>query len=297
MAEQDAAREEHIREMYRNRRENGAIPGPYDDLGAPVSRIARTRHGPMLYVRHDLYIGRSLELYGEYAQLEIDVLLRCLRPGDRVIDAGANIGVHTLAFARAVGPAGRVIAFEPQQPIFQVMCANMAMNGLQNVVALPYAVSDTGGALRMPRIDLMEPQNTGSVKVGGDKGLGRDPVLAIALDSLAVQRLALIKIDVEDMEIQVLKGAAGLIRKFRPAIMVEYRPNTDCSDLIRTLRGYGYGIWTLNRPMFNPDNFNGVTENVFHRTYSHNLLCLHPEGRPILTDRDLTAAGAPLPEA
>lgn len=48
MAKNDAAREEHIREMYRNRRENGARPGPYDDLGAPVSRIAQTRHGPML---------------------------------------------------------------------------------------------------------------------------------------------------------------------------------------------------------------------------------------------------------
>lgn len=143
----------------------------------------------------------------------------------------------------------------------------------------------------MPRTDLMATQNTGSAKIGGDFGMGSDTVLAVTLDNLAVERLALIKIDVEDMELQVLKGAAGLIRKYRPAIMVEYRPNTDSGDLIRTLRGYGYGIWTLNRPMFNPGNFNGVKENVFHRTYSHNLLCLHPEGRPILTDRDLAAAG------
>lgn len=165
MAKHDAAREEHIREMYRNRRENGATPGAYDDLGAPVSRIAQTRHGPMLYVRHDLYIGRSLELYGEYAQLEIDVLQRCLRPGDRVIDAGANIGVHALAFARAVGPAGRVIAFEPQPPIFQVMCANMAMNGLQNVLALPCAV----GQERAPAHAPDRPDGNAEYRFGKDR--------------------------------------------------------------------------------------------------------------------------------
>ena len=60
------------------------------------------RHGRMVFLKHDVYIGRSLELYGEYSESEAEVFTQLLRPGDVVIEAGANIGAHTVHIANLV---------------------------------------------------------------------------------------------------------------------------------------------------------------------------------------------------
>ena len=77
-------------------------------------KAAATRYGGMDYYADDYYIGASLEMYGEYSELEIDLLRRIIKPGWTVVDAGANIGALTLAFAEMVGTDGIVHAFEPQ---------------------------------------------------------------------------------------------------------------------------------------------------------------------------------------
>src|SRR5579872_1904700 len=82
-------------------------------------RIKATRHGLMLYQPHDIYIGRCLDLYGEYSELEVALLNQIVTPGMVVIDVGANIGAHTIFFAAATGPKGLVIAYEPQRIIHQ----------------------------------------------------------------------------------------------------------------------------------------------------------------------------------
>src|ERR1041385_6647627 len=75
------------------------------------NRVKDCRYGKMIYNANDMYIGRALELYGEYCQGEADLFAQIVRPGDIVIDAGANIGGHTVFFARAVAPGGYVFAF------------------------------------------------------------------------------------------------------------------------------------------------------------------------------------------
>src|SRR5882672_8881146 len=96
--------------------------------------LTESRHGLMLYNRYDIYIGRSLELYGEWSHGEIALFEQVLQSGMVAIDAGANIGTHTLALARAVGPTGAVYAFEPQRIVFQTMVVNVALNSLTNVI-------------------------------------------------------------------------------------------------------------------------------------------------------------------
>src|SRR5208282_3272360 len=91
-------------------------------LSGSINHLAACRHGYLLYNPLDEYIGKSLDLYGEFSEGEVGVYRQLVRPGDVVIDAGANNGVFTLVFARAVGPAGRVIAFEPQRVLFQTLC-------------------------------------------------------------------------------------------------------------------------------------------------------------------------------
>ena len=97
-----------------------------------------------------MYVGRSLELLGEYSPVETELFGCILSPGHTVIEVGVNMGAHTVPLASFVAPAGRVHAFEPQQPMFQHMCANLALNGHLNPRAWNCAVSDEPGTLYIP---------------------------------------------------------------------------------------------------------------------------------------------------
>ena len=108
-------------------------PEEFRVASSGANRLVRARHGLMLYNRHDIYIGRSVECYGEFSEGENDLFRQVLRPGCVVVEAGANIGAHTLALSKIVDPRGAVYAYEPQRPVFQILCGNMALNGRLNV--------------------------------------------------------------------------------------------------------------------------------------------------------------------
>ena len=106
------------------------------DQAIPVFPQAETRFGRMFTLQGDTVIGRSLRLYGEFAGDEVDSILSLVRPGDHVLDLGANIGFHTLALARSVGATGEVTSVEPQRFCFQLLCANVTLNQLTTVTCL-----------------------------------------------------------------------------------------------------------------------------------------------------------------
>ena len=92
------------------------------------SRIKRCKHGLFLILLNDLFISESLDMYGEWSEKEVELFLAIVRPGDRVIDAGANIGSFSIPLAKAVGHSGRVDSFEPQRRLSQILAANAAQN-------------------------------------------------------------------------------------------------------------------------------------------------------------------------
>jgi hypothetical protein len=116
-------------------------------------RLKQCRHGLMLYLVTDLYVGRSLDRYGEYGEEEVGLLRMIVRPGWMVLDIGANMGAHTVSLARATGPKGVVLAFEPQRVLFQILCANVALNGLANVSTNQAAVGCEAGTVIVPNLD------------------------------------------------------------------------------------------------------------------------------------------------
>jgi FkbM family methyltransferase len=226
----------------------------------------------MLFNRHDRYIGRSLDLYGEFSEQEVELFATFLRAGALVVEAGANLGAHTLALSKLVGAEGVVIAFEPQRLVFHQLCANLALNSITNVFAYQKALGAAEGTLLVPQIDPGSEANWGGLSLGTwESG---EPVPVVWLDGMRFPRLDLIKADVEGMEEQVLAGAAETITSHRPVLYLEDDRPEQSESLRARVRGLGYKIYDHTPALFNPDNFAKNPENIFPGIVSANLLCV-----------------------
>jgi FkbM family methyltransferase len=231
-------------------------------------KILQTRHGPMLALAGDRFITPTLEKQGEYAPEEAAGLAQLIRSGMTIVEVGSNIGAHTLQMARACAP-GRLYAFEPQQRIFQLLCANLALNGIGNVLAYPDACGAVEGRAVVPLVDYDGPGNFGGVSLAGADAPGL-PVRVVALDSLELPACDLIKIDAEGFEPQVLRGAAATIARCRPLIYTENDRADLQAEVISLLDGLGYRMY-WHTPRLAGDG-------VFDRAYvSINMLCLPKE--------------------
>ncbi len=232
------------------------------------------RHGPFMFLMNDVYIGRSLALYGEYSEGEVDLFRRILPMAAEIVEVGANIGTLTVPLARIAGPLGRVLAFEPQATVFNMLCGNIALNELDNTTATRCALGAKPGRIRIPRLGYGAQVNFGGVSAGE----GEDEVEVITLDSLSLKKCDLIKIDVEGHELRVLKGGRQTLRKLRPTLFVENDIPEQHKELITWLRAEGYRLWWYITPLYNPNNFRKNAENIFGETVSYNMLCV-PQDR------------------
>ena len=154
---------------------------------------------------------------------------RILRPGDVAIDAGANIGVFTVAMGRGVGPTGRVHAFEPAAATFDQLRATVAANRLANVDCHRLAVADAPGELEL-FVPTDVSANASAFERRPTGGVTRERVPVTTLDDFAaannLRGVRLLKVDVEGCELSVLRGAAQLIARDRPHVIVELNPET-----------------------------------------------------------------------
>ncbi len=247
-----------------------------------ITRVKDCRHGRMIYLLTDRFIGASLDLYGEYSEGEAEVFAQLLAPGDIAIEVGANIGAHTVYLAQLVGPTGRVYAFEPQRVVFQLLCANIALNEAFNVRSFQAGAGAQAGCLNVPDVNYHAAgSNFGGVSFL--EPVEGEAVPLITLDSLSLPSLRLLKIDVEGMEAQVLEGARGLIRRHRPVLYVENDRRAQSRQLLTLIHEFGYDMWWHFPALFNPENHAGVSENIFGSVASGNLLCVPREHESAIT--------------
>lgn len=138
-------------------------------------------------------------------------------PGSVVADIGANIGNHSLFFAKICG-AGLVYAFEPMRVTFSILERNIALNGLTNVHCTNAALGAREG-----RVDLLHfpEHNIGAARLRAGSETGTYPVTT--LDAQRLPRLDFVKIDVEGSQLQVLEGAKETLRRCRPLVWIELR--------------------------------------------------------------------------
>ncbi|MBP88912.1 MAG: hypothetical protein CMJ64_19725 [Planctomycetaceae bacterium] len=237
--------------------------------------LKQTRHGYMLFNQNDMYIGRSFDEYGEFSEGEIDMFRRIVGEGDIVVEAGGNIGAHTVALAKLVGQQGRVYTFEPQRIVFQALCANIALNSLSNVEAQNVAVGAAPAEIVVPDLSPDNETNFGGLGLGEYETGEKRAV--ITLDSLGLDRCRLLKIDVEGMELGVLQGAGQLIRECQPIMYIENDREDRSAALIEHIGGLGYRMFWHSPPMYREGNYFGNEKNAFGRIVSVNMLCVHKD--------------------
>jgi FkbM family methyltransferase len=246
-------------------------------------RLRACKRGVFFYDKEDQFIGRALDIYGEWCDEEVELLSRLLRPGDVVVDVGAHIGTHAVPLARQVGQFGMVVALEPEPQAFRLLCANAALNEMQQLRALDLAAGAAEGSAALERHDAPGVNNLGAVKLNFDSDSGT-LAQVIPLDGLALEGCNLIKVDVEGMEAAVLEGAASTIERYRPILYVENNRREGNPELFHTLRRWGYEAFWHLVPYFRNDNAFGQHMNVFSGFAPEaNLLCL-PDRRLDLGD-------------
>ncbi len=235
------------------------------------------RYGTMTFYRTDHWIGRSLDLYGEWSEGEVELFRQILKPGDTVIEAGSNIGALTIPLAQIVGETGTVHAFEPQKEIFDQLESNT--NQYRNISLRNSALTAEYCRLDCARMDAERVCNLGGCEVSlHQRGELTVPVPGEPVDGLFQDSsISLIKADVEGMELDVLKGAEQLIMRCRPLLYVEDDRHENRSALYSWLHAHGYRIYRHTPPLYSPDNWRNYRVNVFGRTVSINLLCVPKE--------------------
>jgi FkbM family methyltransferase len=220
--------------------------------------VVSTDIGSFIFNKNDLGVGWQLSQYGTYDPNELQAvkeLLRVLRnfkPNLVVLDIGANIGVHSIALSESVGPNGLIYAFEAQRIVFNMLAGNIALNSLSNILCFHNAVTDKPGFIDIPIFDYGKPLSIGSIEFGGAQieNIGQKPldgvaekVPAVLIDSLNLNQLDFMKIDVEGMEINALRGAAHTIAKCRPLILLEFL-KSDKKILVEWLKNADYIIYS-----------------------------------------------------
>jgi FkbM family methyltransferase len=169
---------------------------------------------------------------------EGDILKDLIRPGDWVVDVGANVGHYTKCFSELVGPHGRVLAFEPMPETFMLLSANVQLFAHANVSLINAAVSDKVAVVGMsvPTLDT-GLANYYQAHVTAVLERSAVSVLTLSLDSFCAHRpVALVKIDAEGHERYILAGMRKTIEASRPVLIVEMSSNEIMEEL--TYLGY-----------------------------------------------------------
>jgi FkbM family methyltransferase len=201
--------------------------------------------------RPDDRIAEEIQHQGTFYEIDLlEHLADRVPPGGTYVDVGANIGNHTVYFAKFM--ADHVIAIEPHPDLIPVLRRNLSRNAVTNVSVLTSAVGAREGVGRMAlrracalaaniggsHVEIVEPAGPESAEAA------TPPVLVSTLDRVLADfthdRITLVKLDIEGMELAALQGATSLLTKERPQLVIELATSEARSAVRALLEGLGY---------------------------------------------------------
>lgn len=187
-------------------------------------------------------IGRVFWTIGTFEQSELTAAFRLAALDTYAFDIGANVGLFTVALSRAVGPMGRVVAVEPVVDTIGQLRANLERNGCLNVDVVEGAAAASAGEVPLILTDDQALHSAGGDLLRGHTAIRTTTVNAYTLDELWIAAgqpvVSLVKIDVEGGEQGVLLGAAKMISKCQPALIVEVNDPSQVLRVAEILHGY-----------------------------------------------------------
>ena len=206
----------------------------------------------------DDFVGRSAFFTGDLDRKLTLIMERIVRPGDVVLDIGANVGVYTLTLAKNCSPEGRVLAFEPNPKLVDILSQLIEHNHLGNVVLHPVALGAEGAdrELSVPSRN----KGAGSLIRRSDTALWDSVVVPVRrlddmLDVESVRPIRFIKLDVEGFEVDVCRGASKMFDASPPqAILFEANDprqgSFDDNPMIGLLSAYDYAFFEVATSLF-----------------------------------------------
>lgn len=231
-----------VRQMWSKAPAKDHLHAIMEMLGEPLTEglpIRCTKHGWWV-VDHDTHFTKWIEKSGklDHDTPFLSRILPYIKPGDTVVDCGANVGTHTHAYAKAVAgtDGGRVFAFEPNPLPYECLRRNSLLHG--HVECFNYGLGAHAGQAGMQMSD----------NVGASYMVPGEGFEIVPLDGLALTRLNFCKVDVEGFELAFLLGAARTIAQFRPTMVIEMNPGALarngvlCEDIYSWLRLRDYQI-------------------------------------------------------
>jgi FkbM family methyltransferase len=200
-------------------------------------------------------IDFSIYLLGAFERSTVATLRALVKPGDVVLDIGANIGAHTLGLAKNVGATGKVYAFEPADFAFQKLLRNLALNPeLEQRTRASQVMLGSGAdkprsgvyaSWPLEKVDSVHPKHRG--RFVSTQGASAD-TLDKFVEREKIGRIDFIKMDVDGNELPVLQGGRRVLREQRPTIVLEMSPYVHAEEqnsfaaMIELLKGLRYKI-------------------------------------------------------
>ncbi|WP_170149643.1 FkbM family methyltransferase [Rhodoplanes roseus] len=231
-------------------------------LGRDLTLVATDHKSQFLVLAHDL-IGDLVASGREWEPHVRAAIALAADPQGVAVDVGAYIGLHTVLMSRLFRT---VHAFEPQRAIYDVLRANLALNGCDNVEAANFGLYDRPGTMRLAGADKQEipVRIVDGQPVYGDllnaaaltfelcdDAATAGGVAARTLDELRLENVRLIKIDTQGADLRVLRGAVETLRRCRPTVLFEWEKElgeqhgTSLADFHAFFAQAGYAVSLL----------------------------------------------------
>lgn len=208
--------------------------------------------GHVLFIDQDDSL--ALTVNGIYEPEETNLLKQIIKPGNVVLDLGANIGYFTLLFARLVGPNGKVYAFEPHPTTYSLLKKNIQANGYGNVTSYQKAVSNRSGELvlyvdKFSNVDhRIYPSETRTEEIR---------IETVRLDDFFpnLSLVNFIKVDTQGAEALILSGMKNLLQRNKECtLLMEFWPyglkeiGSDPEAFYDALRSLGFSVFDIDQP-------------------------------------------------